>query len=220
VSVLVYGISRDESSEPVGPTAGSTSADARSRQITCAGLVADVESLDGLLTTDAQTLVLYEEVVEAIAERGAVLPMRFGSVLDDDDAVRELLDGHAAEFTAALDRVQGAVEFGIRTALDERMSGTDGATAGTAYMQQRFQARQKAIEVKGQFEAALGPYARESVYRLVPDEQTAVAAAFLVDRDAVDTFLEQVAAVEASADGAVGCSGPWPPYSFVGDLSR
>lgn len=220
MSVLLYGISRDESPEPLGVTASSTAADARVRQITCAGLAADVESLDGPVTADPQTLIRYEELVEAIAVRRPVLPMRFGSLLDDDDAVRDLLDRHAAEFAAALDRVQGAVEFGIRTSMEAGPSCTDGATAGTAYMQQRLRARLKAVEVEGRLEEVLGPHARESVYRLAPDERTAVAAAYLVDRDAVDGFLEQVAGVEASAEYAVSCSGPWPPYSFVGDLSR
>ena len=44
----------------------------------------------------------------------AVLPMRFGSRLQDDDALRELLAARQQEFLATLQRVRGRVEVSVR----------------------------------------------------------------------------------------------------------
>lgn len=227
MSVLVYAISRDARPRRQTADAGGLNLGRHLRQITYAGLTADVESIDRQVAADWAALARYEQVVEEIAERAAMLPMRFGSVLDDDDAVRSLLGGRAAELGTALDRVEGATEFGLRVLWQDGSGnpagagvGAGGAGTGTAYMQQRLQARMRALELQCRLEETLGPCARDAVYRLAPDDRTAIAAAYLVERDVVDTFRERVAELEASADGAVRCSGPWPPYSFVGDLNR
>ena len=59
-------------------------------------------------------LWVHERVVERIMTDRAVLPMRFGSRLPDDDALRELLAARRQEFLATLQRVRGRVEVSVR----------------------------------------------------------------------------------------------------------
>ena len=59
-------------------------------------------------------LWVHERVVERIMADRAVLPMRFGSRLPDDDALRELLAARQQEFLGTLQRVRGRVEVSVR----------------------------------------------------------------------------------------------------------
>jgi hypothetical protein len=44
-----------------------------------------------------------------------VLPLRFGTILTSEDAVaKELLAAHHDEFTAALDQLEGRIEFRVK----------------------------------------------------------------------------------------------------------
>lgn len=60
-------------------------------------------------------LTAHQSVVESLAQQGAVVPIRFGSVLDpEDDAVRELLEEQGDRFAAVLDRLEGRVQLNLR----------------------------------------------------------------------------------------------------------
>jgi hypothetical protein len=61
-------------------------------------------------------LLAHDEVLAAlVATRTPVLPMRFGAVLPDEQAVTtDLLHEHAAEFRADLDRVRDRVQYTVK----------------------------------------------------------------------------------------------------------
>jgi hypothetical protein len=60
-------------------------------------------------------LTAHQGVVEALAKEGAVVPVRFGSVLDpEDEAVRELLEQEGDRFAAVLERLAGHVQLNLR----------------------------------------------------------------------------------------------------------
>ena len=60
-------------------------------------------------------LVAHSTVLNTMASRGPVLPMRFGSVVQGQDAVRdELLAPQEEHFTALLEQVGGKVQFTLR----------------------------------------------------------------------------------------------------------
>src|SRR6185295_16285931 len=56
----------------------------------------------------------HEQVVEAIMRGGAVLPVRFGTVLSDLAALDALLERNRDRLSAGLRRVRGCVELGVR----------------------------------------------------------------------------------------------------------
>jgi hypothetical protein len=78
-----------------------------------AAVVSDVRT-DRPLGTRAD-LTAHEQALNALAAVTTVLPMRFGAVVADDDAVaEELLEPHQDYFLRSLEQMRGLVEFSLR----------------------------------------------------------------------------------------------------------
>src|SRR5215210_2729133 len=84
------------------------------RTVRASGVAAIVSDLEARVEPSETALWEHEDVVESLMGSGAVLPMRFGSTLADDDAVGRMLGERAGELAAGLARVRGAVELGLR----------------------------------------------------------------------------------------------------------
>jgi hypothetical protein len=146
----------------------------------------------------AEALWRREEVIESLMQECDLLPVRYGSVVADEEDAARLLDARRDEFLRALDGVRGAVELAVRVAGDDRALGADTA----AYIH----AKTRLL----QMHEALSSLARES--RSVAPGRSA----YLVPREEVAAFVARVAALEAAnEDLSLLCTGPWPPYSFV-----
>ncbi|MDD7966339.1 GvpL/GvpF family gas vesicle protein [Actinomycetospora lemnae] len=83
-----------------------------------AAVVSDVAADRALGTR--RDLMAHEAVLNAIAQDTPVLPMRFGAVVTDDDAVaEELLAPHQDYFVRALEQLEGHLEFRLRGDYDQ-----------------------------------------------------------------------------------------------------
>jgi len=174
------------------------------------------------VTVSEEALWAHERVAESLLEDGAVLPMRFGSVLPDDDAVASLLTERRDEFTAGLQRVRGAVELGVRVAWElEEVALADDQVAqgpGAAYLRGLSQSRRRARELAERVNGAVAGLFRAHVHRLLTSPSLPVTGAYLVDREAVGPFRARIAALDGELEGAgIVCTGPWPPYSFTAE---
>jgi hypothetical protein len=139
-----------------------------------------------------------EEVLESLMHDCDLLPVRYGTVVTDEDEAEQLLTKRRGELLEALDRVRGAVELAVRVAGDERGVPRDGGTY--------IRVKTRLLEMH----EALSTLARES-RQFAPDR-----GAYLVGREDVAAFVARVAALEeANEDLSLLCTGPWPPYSFV-----
>jgi hypothetical protein len=212
MSVLVYAISRDD---------GSDAAASGVQGIRAAGLRALTATVDGPLTVDRAALIRYEEAVEAAMRHRTVLPMRFGSIVEDEHQVRELLRSRASEFRVALVRLDGMVEFGVQAWAGDHANSTPpasgSATAGDggSYMRARLAEHRSRRELQAWLESGLGEIVRERVYRSAHHGPGAVSAAYLVDRREQDAFLQRIEMLDHTGGHALSWSGPWPPYTFV-----
>ena len=61
-------------------------------------------------------LMAHQRVVDAAASNGPVLPMRFGSIADDDGAVDKVLDERAAHWRERLSALEGRAEYNLKAA--------------------------------------------------------------------------------------------------------
>ena len=78
-----------------------------------AALVSDVEPDRPL--GSPEDLAAHKEILDASAADAPVLPLRFGAVLADEDAVaHELLDEHSDEFSDALRELDGRAEYVVK----------------------------------------------------------------------------------------------------------
>ena len=179
------------------------------RAVRCDGLTAlcaPAEPRQGEPTPDA--LWHHEEVVEALMEERDLLPVRFGTLVSDEDAAARAVTERREELAASLDRVRGAVELAVRAHTHGHDEAPVAAT-GIEYMQ----AKARRVEAARLLHEPLDFLARRSV--LLPGPEL-LRAAYLVDRDMVDRFVALVRRLEEShADLDVVCTGPWPPYSFA-----
>ena len=155
----------------------------------------------------------YERVVESLMTSGAILPARFGTVLQHEDAVQGFLSERRDELARGLDRVRGAVEMGVRVQWVD-----DAETeSGTAYMLGRLALLRAAREIAQRL-APLRTVARLGKVAVMPRRGVAVLAAYLVEHHRVDEFADRCQRLtDELAPAELTCTGPWPPYSFSGD---
>jgi hypothetical protein len=137
---------------------------------------------------DAEALWEREALLEDLMTQRALLPIRYGTRVEDDAAAVAAVEPRGAELAAALDRVRGAVEVSVRAV------GSDGEAAAAVH-------------------ARLAGLAREHARHDGPEP---LRAAYLVERAAVDGFVAAVRELQHEhSDLSILCTGPWPAYSFA-----
>jgi Gas vesicle synthesis protein GvpL/GvpF len=208
VSLLLYAIADADPTDAYG----SGIADAPLSAVGKPGLVAVVAEQPVPAATE-DTLWEYENAIERLMSRHAVLPARFGSALRDHSEARTLLALQRDRLVDALSLVNGSVELSLRATWPSE--GEELASSGTAYMRGRLAQLQRAREIAG----VLGPLAelaRASQIRVAPRPDVAVLGAYLVDRSRLEVFAERVERSDlALSDVEIVCTGPWPAYSFT-----
>jgi hypothetical protein len=218
--VYLYAVTEPLSAAP----AGTGVEGATLRAVSGSGLTAVVSDRDDAsLVASEETLWAHERVVEALMDEHPALPMRFGSLLPDDDAVRDMVATRREELTVALHRVRGAVELGVRVAWDPDAPADDVASSaqprgrGASYLVGLASARRRAGALGERLDRTLAGLSRTRVQRLLTSPTLPVTAAYLVDRERVEAFRRRVATLDAEvSDVEIVCTGPWPPYSFTG----
>jgi Gas vesicle synthesis protein GvpL/GvpF len=223
--------------------------DAPVRRIIADGLAALVSSVDaGRFSEDAlrhsledlawleRTARAHHAVVAATARLGPVAPVRLATVYLDDHRVRGMLGERAEAFLAALDRIRGRQEWGVKgyavpsaSREEEVRSGSGTGTGpGAAYLARRRAERDRAA--KGH-EAAVA--AAEAVHaelaavavasrRYPPQdprlaghrEEMVLNVAYLVDEQGA-AALRQLVAERSGRDVRLELTGPWAAYSFA-----
>lgn len=180
----------------------------------------------------------HQEVVDAAAALGAVLPLRLATVYRDEDGVRRMLREGRERLAATLERLQGRIEWGVKVyALPDEAAAAPAATgaaprSGREYLLRRRRARQsqdeawrQADEVARRLHQALAGCAEAA--RLHPPQDGRLApapgrnvlnGAYLVPREEAEAFAARVG--DVTAPGVrVELTGPWAPYSFAGELA-
>ncbi|MGX1882975.1 GvpL/GvpF family gas vesicle protein [Streptomyces sp. NPDC055287] len=182
----------------------------------------------------------HHRVIDAVAARGTVLPLRLATIYRDDDRVLAMITADRAAFTRRLTHLAGRVEWGVKIYFQPPSAPAASTPAarpaelspGRAYLRSRHQERnvrqdafraaaQSALNVEA---AARGHAVEQARHRpqqgpLAEDSgpgENIVNDAYLVPHDRADDFRN---AVERAAQGAdtirVEITGPWAPYSFA-----
>lgn len=192
------------------------------RLVRCGTVVAAVGDVDVAPAVTPANLRAHDATVRRLARHvDALLPARFGSLVDDEATLREALEPRAAELGEALRLVAGCEQMTLRVyggarPTDETAAedAPPGVGPGSRYLAARLRAR-RVPEIEPLRRALRGLVRAEraerhatrpliaSVYHLIPRGRTrAYRAALLRTR----RDLGEV---------TVRASGPWAPYAFA-----
>jgi hypothetical protein len=165
-----------------------------------------------------ETLWRHEELVEALMADRDLLPVRYGTRLEDEAAVARAVEGRHDELAAALDRVRGAVELSVRVVATPAREGALAAveaSSGAEYLRLRAHEDARRDRTVHAIHEPLSALARASVQQR-PRPKELLRGAYLIEREAVERFAAEVARLQnLNAGLSILCTGPWPPYSFA-----
>jgi Gas vesicle synthesis protein GvpL/GvpF len=235
---VVYGIVPAETpldGAPPGVAGASV------RRIEAGGVAALVSPIEGdELRATRRDLLSHSAVLEHAVAAGPVLPLRFGTVLRDEDAVvSELLEPRRDELVALLERFERLVELRVKAfyveeqvlreivrsdpAIARLREATRGAPEAATHPQRLRlgEAVARALEARRERDARailarLRPLAEDAVVEEA-DAGLAFTASFLVDRRRVEAFDEAMDELARAHEGLMTFKylGPLPPHSFV-----
>jgi hypothetical protein len=183
---------------------------------------------------------VHDAVVQAAVRAGTTVPLRFATVCHDDRRVRSLLAERRLDFEAALARVAGRAEWGVKGYADPdvpaQSRGSDSIEntrvgAGAAYLSRR-RAQLSAKEDRERQAAAFADDAHVSLMRLAvagrrhPAQHRLLSGTrdwmvlngtYLVEDDRAEEFAATVEELrDERGSTRLELTGPWPPYSFTG----
>jgi hypothetical protein len=183
----------------------------------------------------SRAAVAHEAVVESFSGAAAIVPMKLFTIFNDDARALDDLKAQDEVVNAALRRVRGRIELGVRVSLDRdrpQPPRSPRASTGVAYLAGKKAQRDRAAElarnareVVADLYEELAAIAADAVRRAASELPAQggpllLDAAFLVPRTSVARFRKAVErrAKELAPDGyRVAMTGPWPAYSFVRD---
>lgn len=234
----VYGVVGAGGAPPRSPGIGG----ADLRLVTGDGIAALVSDIDrDELTLGREAMTAHARVLEEALTAGTVLPMRFGAVLANEEAVRgDLLEAHRDDLRAQLTDLEGKVELRLRASYEEsqlmrevvqddpevaRLSAATRSAPQDATYYARIELGERVaagVERRRQADAAailgkLRPLALAVEAGDPPHERVAVNASFLVQQATLPAFDKAVDEVGRAQAGRMTLkyTGPLPPYSFV-----
>ncbi|AKS32458.1 GvpL/GvpF family gas vesicle protein [Mycolicibacterium goodii] len=238
-ATYVYGLIRSDAELPehlcgLGPS-GRVTTIAHQR---VAAIVSDMPTGRPLGTRD--DLIAHERVLDTVAERCAVLPMRFPAVVEESGVVEELLAPHEEKFVEILTRLDGMVQYTLKARYERDVVLREIAETDDEIMALRERVREMPEEasyydrirlgelVVGEMERRRNDEGSQILERLRPfvaavsvrpqtQPDEVVNAAFLVARDDADGFDGAVEDVGRDFDGRMHFRllGPLAPYDFT-----
>lgn len=237
MSVYIYGIARSEHPALPEKAAGVGQPPREVRVVREGGLAAVISDCPDELRPKRRDLLAHQQVLTETGARGPVLPLRFGSLAEDDEAVRRVLADHAEHYERQLTELDGRSEYNVKAAhreeevlrlvlaedeearaLAERNRASDGGSYEdklrlgellAAAVREREAADARLVE------ETLAPLAER--YAPGPEGSGRLAnLSFLLGREASEEFLAAVEGLGRDNPHLdVQATGPLPPYSFV-----
>jgi hypothetical protein len=235
----LYAITRADDVEPSYGDIGLDDGDVYTIEAPpLAAVVSDVPNEE--MRPRRRKLQAHHQVQSEVMEEATILPMSFGVIAHADEGVSALLETHREALLEQIERVEGAVEFGLavkwtvddvfeyvveesdelRQRRDELYADGREPTRrekielGKTFEEIREQIRADRAE---QVEAILEEWCREIIRDDCREDEEVMNLACLVDEAATEDFEDAIvdAAEPFGDEYAFRYNGPIAPYSFV-----
>jgi len=178
---------------------------------------------------DDKNVLEHARVVSICFRAGTVLPFRFGTIFDSDDALRQAVRANRRAFGVSVARLRGKAEMHIKLivrdgSLREAMTEIQlPDTVGGEYLSKlrekasRDRERQtKARALSVQVHKLFNPLEEEISCKKVAADGMLIDIAHLIDSKAVEKYQNRYnTAAKQLKNCELAISGPWPPYHFL-----
>jgi hypothetical protein len=170
----------------------------------------------------------HARVIAGCFDKSTVLPFRFGTTFEDDDALRRSVRSNQRHFMANVERLRGKAEMHLKVVVDDICPETKGQghthqAAGVEYLshlresatrQRERQSKARALSL--QMHRMFLPIAEEITCKRMDSGKMLLDIAHLVDKKTVERYQNKYSTATLELkDCAMQLSGPWPPYHFV-----
>lgn len=169
----------------------------------------------------------HARVIAGCFAQSTVLPFRFGTTFEDDDALRRSVRSNQRHFMANVERLRGKAEMHLKVLVDDVCPEARGSKqpqgSGQQYLsqlresasrQRERQSRARALSV--QMHRMFLPLAEEITCKRTDSGKMLLDIAHLVDKKTVERYQNKYSSATLQMkDCNMQLSGPWPPYHFV-----
>ena len=195
-------------------------------------IVSEYDRTTGKL--DEKSVLEHARVVSQSFRTATVLPFRFGTIFDTEDAIRQAVRANRRTFCESVARLRGKAEMRIklvvrdgslREAMEEIVLPD---TVGREYLAKlrekasRDRERQtKARALSVQVHKLFNPIEEEISCKKVYDDGMLLDIAHLIDNKSIEKYQNRyTTAAKQLKNCELVVTGPWPPYHFLPEKLR
>ena len=178
-------------------------------------------------TLTQQSIVDHARVVSECFRTLTVLPFRFGTIFDSDDALRRAVRNNRKTFLETVDRLRGKAEMHFKLVvkdgtLEEAVAELPAGVGGEYLRQLREQATRvrerqtKASALSMQVHKLFSPLEEDVICKRTDSGGMLIDLAHLIDSSSVAKYQNRYGtATRHFKDCRISITGPWPPYHFM-----
>ncbi|MGC2196699.1 MAG: GvpL/GvpF family gas vesicle protein, partial [Terriglobales bacterium] len=178
---------------------------------------------------DEKTVLEHARVVSVCFRNGTVLPFRFGTIFDSDDALRQAVRSNRRAFGVSVEKLRGKSEMRLKLVVrdgslrDAMINVVLPDTVGREYLaklrekaskERERQTKARALSV--QVHKLFNPLDEEVSCKKVASDGMLIDIAHLIDSKSVEKYQNRYTmAAKQLKNCELVISGPWPPYHFL-----
>jgi Gas vesicle synthesis protein GvpL/GvpF len=179
---------------------------------------------------ESRAALEHAQVIAECFRRGTVLPLRYGTVFESEEGVRQSLRVNRKTFMASVAQLRGKAEMRLKVMLQDvaAVHSDMPAGCGVAYLTSLHakasaerERQSRARTVSQQVHRVFNPLQEEVSCKKTPKGELLLDIAHLIDSESVSKYQNRLNAAQRQLPHCqVVLTGPWPPYHFMPDRVR
>jgi hypothetical protein len=181
------------------------------------------------VSLDEKMVLEHARVVSVCFRSGTVLPFRFGTIFDSDDALRQAVRANRRAFGLSVARLRGKAEMHLKllvrdgslreAMVDVELPDTVGGEYLTKLREKASKDRERQTKARAlsvQVHKLFNPLEEEISCKRVASDGMLIDIAHLIDSKSVEKYQNRYStAAKQLKNCELVISGPWPPYHFL-----
>jgi len=178
---------------------------------------------------EEKTVLEHARVVSVCFRSGTVLPFRFGTIFETDDALRQAVRANRRAFGVSVNKLRGKAEMHLKVlirdgslrdlAADMPLPQTVGGEYLTRLREKASKERERQTKARAlsvQVHKLFNPLEEEISCKRVDSDGMLIDIAHLIDSKSVEKYQNRYSsAAKQLKNCELLISGPWPPYHFL-----